>query len=153
MSHVGESGAIARSDPGVVSVQQDVVDVSETKPLGDLISQAASDVSTLMRKEVELAKAEIRQEVDHAKKAGIFFGVTGVLAYMAVFLLSFAAAWGLAAIMPTGWAFAIVGAIYAVAAAVAYFRARSAMKQVNPVPEQTIETLKEDVQWAKHPTS
>ena len=142
--------AAQQSSPGVV----DVTETSgEPRPLSELISQAAQDATTLMRKEVELAKVEVRQEINQAKKAGLMFGIAGLLGYMTLVMLSFAAAWGLASVMSNGLAFAIVGVIYAVATAIAFLVARRAMKQVSPTPEVTIETVKEDVQWAKHPTN
>jgi len=51
--------------------------------------------------------------------------------------------------MPTALAFLIVGLLYAIAAAVLVARGRERMKQVNPIPEQTVQTLKEDAEWAR----
>ncbi|MDQ3354175.1 MAG: phage holin family protein, partial [Actinomycetota bacterium] len=64
-------------------------------------------------------------------------------------LLSFAAAWGLAAVLPTGFAFLIVGVIYAAVAAVLLVKAKVKSSEISMVPQQTVETLKEDVQWAR----
>jgi uncharacterized membrane protein len=74
-------------------------------------------------------------------------------AYLAVILLSFAAAWGLSEIVPEGLAFLIVGAVYAVAAAVLLPKGKERLSQVRPVPEKTAETVKEDVQWAREQMS
>ncbi|HEX9994156.1 MAG TPA: phage holin family protein [Acidimicrobiales bacterium] len=128
---------------------------SETEPLmpevslGELFGRMTSDFSTLVRKEMELAKVELKEEAKQAGKAGGAFGAAGLAGFMALLLLSFALAWGLAEIMPEGFAFLIVGAIYAIAAAVLFGKARKQMQQVNPVPEQTVETLKEDAQWLR----
>ena len=128
-------------------------DVIDSASLGELFGRLAEDLSTLVHQEVELAKAEIKQEATKAGKGAGLFGGTGVAALYAVTMLSFAAAWGLAAVMPTGWAFLIVGVIWAAAAAVMFVTGRKEIRRVHPVPEQTVQTLKEDVQWAKHPTS
>jgi hypothetical protein len=66
-----------------------------------------------------------------------------------VLLLSFAAAWALAELMPIGVAFLIVGAVYAVIAVIAALSARERARQVKVVPEQTKETLEEDAQWLR----
>jgi len=126
----------------------DVRDVQEPT-LGELFGALTADMSTLMRKELELARIEVREEVAKGSRAGGILGATAVAAYMALLLVSFALAWGLATVMPTGFAFLIVGALYAIAAGVLYSKGRTELRKVRPVPEQTVETLKEDVQWAK----
>ena len=122
---------------------------AEERSLPQLLSDMTNELGTLMRKELQLARVETKEEVTKAAKAGGLFAGAGLAGYMALLLFSFAAAWGLANIMPTGLAFLLVGVVYAVVAAVLYLRARKAIKQVSPVPEQTVETLKEDVEWAK----
>jgi uncharacterized membrane protein len=77
------------------------------------------------------------------------FGVGGFLGYLAVVMLSFAAAWGLAAVIPDGLAFLIIGLIYAVVAAVFFVMGRKRIQEFSAVPQETVETLKEDVEWAK----
>jgi hypothetical protein len=78
------------------------------------------------------------------------FGGAALAGYMTIELLSFAAAWGLAELMAVGWAFLIVAAVWGAAAAFLYLRGRDHLRTVNPKPEQTIDTLKEDLQWAKN---
>jgi len=51
-----------------------------------------------------------------------------------------------------GWGFLVVAAIWAVIGAVLYSQGRAQMRRVNPKPEQTVDTLKEDIQWAKNRT-
>jgi len=119
------------------------------KSLGQLFADLTSDLSTLMRKEVELAKVETKDEVSRAAKAGGMLGGAAVTGYFALLFLSFALAWLLDEWMHTALAFLIVGLVYAVIAAVLALQGRSRMQTVNPVPQQTVETLKEDVQWAK----
>ncbi|MCI3949544.1 MAG: phage holin family protein [Acidimicrobiales bacterium] len=119
------------------------------KSLGQLFSELTSDLSTLMRKEVELAKVETKQEVSRAGKAGGMLGGGAFAGYFALLFLSFALAWLLDEWMHTALAFLIVGLLYGVVAAVLVVRGRARLQSVNPVPTQTVETLKEDVQWAK----
>ena len=121
----------------------------EDRSLGELVGDMSRELSTLMRKEVELAKVETKDELSKAGRAGAMLGAGAAIGYAALLLLSFALAWGLAEVMAAGWAFLIVGVLHAVVAAVLVRQGRERMRAVKPVPEQTVETLKEDVQWAK----
>ena len=64
-------------------------------------------------------------------------------------MLSFAAAWALTAVMPTGWAFFAVGMVFGLVAAAMALQGRRQLQEFHPVPQETVETLKEDVQWLK----
>ena len=119
------------------------------KSLGELFGDMTTEVSTLFRKEVELAKVELKEEVSKAGKAGGMLGAGAFTAYLAVLFLSFALAWLLDEWMHTAIAFLIVAVVYGIAAAVLLSRGRNEMKQVQPVPQQTAETLREDVEWAR----
>jgi hypothetical protein len=116
---------------------------------GQLASEVAKDMSTLVRQEVALAKAELQQEAKTAGTAVGAFGGAGFAGYFVLVFLSLAAMYGLAPIMPTGWAALIVAGLWAVVAAVLALMGRSKLKGFSPKPERTIETVKEDVQWAK----
>lgn len=120
--------------------------------LGELFSEMTSDLGLLVRKEIELAKTETKEELTRAGRGAAMFGAAAVAGLLALLLVSFAAAWALAVVIPTGWAFLVVGAIYAAIATIVALRGRDQMKRVG-APEQTIQTLKEDVQWARARTS
>lgn len=127
--------------------------IEPDQSLGELLGRVSRDFSELVSTQVELAKVEIREEIAAAGRgAGILTG-GAFCAYLAVILLSFAAAWGLSEIVPEGVAFLIVGAVYAVAAAVLLPKGKEKLSQVRPVPEKTAETVKEDVQWAREQMS
>jgi uncharacterized membrane protein YqjE len=119
------------------------------KSIGELFGEMTTEVSQLMRKEVELAKVEIKEEVGRAGKAGGILGGGAVAGYFALLFVSLALAWLLDQAMNTALAFFIVGALYGIAAAVLITRGRDQMKKVDPVPRQTVETLKEDAEWVK----
>lgn len=121
----------------------------DDRSLQELWSDMTNEAGTLVRKEIELAKLEAKESATRASKAGVMFGAGGVVALLALQLLSFAAAWGLAAVLPTGFAFLIVGVVYVAIAAVLFSQGRKRAAEVKLVPEQTVETLKEDVQWAR----
>jgi len=125
--------------------------VAETS-IGDLIGDISNDLSRLFRQEVELAKAEIKQEASKAGKAAGMLGGAGFAGYLAVVLLSFALVFGLANVMDAGWAALIVAVIWAVIGAALYAAGRKRLKTVDPVPRRTVDTIKEDAQWLKNPT-
>jgi hypothetical protein len=125
--------------------------VAETS-LGELIGNISNDLSQLFRQEVELAKAEVKQEASKAGKAAGMLGVAGFAGYLAVVLLSFAAVFGLANVMDAGWAALIIAAVWAVIGGVLFVTGRNKLKTVDPVPHRTVDTIKEDAQWLKNPT-
>jgi nitrate/nitrite transporter NarK len=116
---------------------------------GELASEVAKDMSTLVRQEVALAKAELQQEAKTAGTAVGAFGGAGFAGYFVLVFLSLAMMWALGSQMALGWAALIVAGVWAVVAAVLAVVGRSKLKAFSPKPERTIETVKEDVQWAK----
>ena len=116
--------------------------------LGELVAGMTADVGTLVRKEMELAKAELREEAKTTGKAAGMLGAAGLAAHMALLFVSLALAWGLTEIMPEGFAFLLVGILYGIAAFVLAKQGKERMQAVRP-PENTIETIKEDVAWAR----
>ncbi|MFF6879807.1 MULTISPECIES: phage holin family protein [unclassified Streptomyces] len=120
--------------------------------MGELLSTVTSDVQQLLRQEAELAKAEIREEAGKAGKAAGMFGGAGFAGYMVAVLLTLAAMFGLANVMDLGWAALVVTGVWAVIGLILYRRGRARMRTVSPKPEQTMQTLKEDMRWARHPT-
>lgn len=121
----------------------------EDRSLSDLLSTLLAQLSTLFRKEVELAQTEIKQEIRRGGQAAGAFGGAGFAGYMAALMLSFALAWGIGELLAAWVGFLIVGVIYAVVGAVLYSNGKKKMENFNPKPEQTIETLKEDAEWVK----
>ena len=143
----GSQGAVS------ISARRPVTGPEDAEPtLGSLLSDMTSELSQLMRQEVSLAKAELKEEAAKGAKGAGMLGAAAVTGYLALVMLSFAAAWALAAAMPTGLAFFLVGAAFVVATVLLGKRGKERVSQVSPVPEQTVQTLKEDVQWAKAPT-
>ena len=113
----------------------------------------SQEIGEVLKTQVELAKTEIRTEADKAKRVGSAFGAAAFTGYMAALLLSFALAWGLSEIVPEGVAFLIVGVLYAIAAWILFARGRERAKEVNLIPQDTMQSLKEDVQWARQKLS
>ncbi|MCW2570428.1 MAG: hypothetical protein JWO88_486 [Frankiales bacterium] len=130
-------------------------DSSTTKgdpSLGELVATATRDLSSLMRQEVELAKVEIKRDVAAAGKGVGMFGGAGLAGLLALLFISVSAAFGIAHFdVPLGCAFFAVGALYVLGAGVLALRGKKSMSKMGP-PTKTIETLKDDAAWAKHPT-
>ena len=127
---VGQGGRDVGRDVGAASV-------------GELVGEVSQDLSTLMRQELALAKAEVKHEAVKAGRAAGMLGAAGFAGYMVLLFASIAAWWGLAEVMPQGWAALIVTAVWAVIGAVLFAMGRQRMREVNPTPERTAETVKE----------
>lgn len=125
----------------------------ENRSVGDLLGKVTTDLSTLMRQEVELAKVEIKEEATKAGKASGMLAGAGAVGYLVLVFLALALMFALDSVMPTGWAALITAVVLGAIAGVLFVLGRKKLKQVNPKPEQTVETLKEDVQWAKNRNS
>ena len=121
----------------------------DDRSLGELFGNLTSDLSALMRSEMELARVELKEEAAKAGKAAGLLGGGALAAYLALTLLAFAAAWGLAEVVDAGWAFLIVGLVVGAIAAAIALKGRERLNAVEPVPEQTMQTLKEDARWAR----
>jgi hypothetical protein len=111
--------------------------------VGDLLGEVTRDLSTLMRQELALAKAEVREEAVKAARAGGMLGAAGFAGYMVLLFASIAAWQGLAEVMASGWAALIVTVVWAAAGAALFVLGRQRMREVNPKPERTVETVGE----------
>ena len=120
------------------------------RPLGEVARDLTRDVSLLVRQEVELAKAEMAQKGRVAAPGLGMIGAAGVAGLMAAGALTAFLILVLAIVLPEWAAALIVGAALAAAA---YLLAKQGKERVGeagaPIPEQTVETVKEDVEWAK----
>jgi hypothetical protein len=113
------------------------------RSVGELISEVTTDLTTLMRQELELAKAELKQEATSAGKAAGMLGGAGFAGYLVVLFLSVALWAALANGMDEGWAALIVAALWAVVAAALAVVGRARMRRINPKPERTVQTIQQ----------
>ncbi|TPV47546.1 phage holin family protein [Pseudarthrobacter phenanthrenivorans] len=107
-----------------------------------MLGDVTRDLSTLMRQEVELAKAELKQSATKAGKGSGMLGGAGVAGHFVLIFLSLALMFALGALMPLGWAAVIVAVIWGIIAAVLAAMGRKELKQIKGLP-QTGETLSE----------
>ncbi len=124
------------------------VEPAGERSLGDLVSEVTQDLSTLVRQELQLARAEVGAEAKKAGKAGGLLGGAAYAGHLVALFASLALMLGLGALLPLGWAALVVALLWAAVGAVLYSRGRRELATVNPKPERTIESIKEDVQWA-----
>ena len=105
--------------------------------LGDLLGEVTRDISTLMRQEVELAKAELKQSASKAGKGAGMFGGAAVAGYFALLFLSIALWWGLGHLIDNGWSAVVVAVIYGIIGLVLYLRGKKELQQVEGLPRTT----------------
>jgi hypothetical protein len=123
----------------VPSSRPDVADAS----VGELFGQVTRGLATLVRQELDLAKAEVKQEAVKTGKAARALGAAGFAGFMVLLFLSIALWWALADAVDLGWAALIVAGMWTVIGAVLYAVGRQRLRTVRPKPEQTVDTLKE----------
>ncbi|MFD3537471.1 phage holin family protein [Streptomyces sp. NPDC058664] len=121
--------------------------------IGDLIGDIGTDLSQLMRDEIELAKAEIKEESTKAGKAAGMLAGAGYAGHLVLLFGSLTVVAALSHVMDVVWAALVVTAVWAVAGAVLYTTGRKRLRTVDLTPEHTVEALKEDTRWARHPRS
>jgi len=109
--------------------------------LGSLLGEVTRDLSTLMRQEIELAKAELSQSAKKAGKGAGLVGGAGYAALMAVFFLSVALWWGLGHLIDNGWSAVVVALVWGIVALVLYLVGRKELKTVQGAP-RTVDSIK-----------
>ena len=115
------------------------------RTIGQLVADASKDVSTIVRSEIALAKAELQRDAQAAAVGGGMFVAAGVLAFLALILLLIAAAFGLVAAGLSPWlAFLIVACVLLLIGVILVLVGRSRLRKIKP-PERTIRTSKETV--------
>lgn len=120
------------------------------RPTGELLRELSQQTTDLVRQEMELAKAEVAEKGRRAGMGVGMFGGAGVFGAGAFAALTTAIIAALALAMDLWIAALIVAAVYAAVAAVLALRGKQKVEEAGPpVPEQTQQSVKEDVQWAK----
>jgi len=120
------------------------------RPIGEVAKDLTSDLSLLARQEIELAKAEMGQKARTAAPGVGMFGGAAVVALCAAGALTAFLILVLALFLPEWLAALIVGVVFGAMAYALMQRGKDRVQEAGkPVPEQTVETVKEDVEWAK----
>jgi hypothetical protein len=120
------------------------------RPIGDLVKQLAGQTSTLVRQELDLAKAELTQKGQVAGKGAGLLGGAAVVGLLAAGAFTACLILALAEVIPAWLSALIVALVFGAVAAVLALQGRNRIRAAAPpVPEQTVDTVKEDVEWAK----
>ena len=124
--------------------------VRDERSLGDLFSDLSRETTTLVRQEVQLAKAELTQSATEAARGIGMLVAGGAVAYAGLLFLLLAIVFGLIEAGWDAWLSAlVVGLVVVAIGAILALRARESLKPANLAPQKTVETLKEDAAWAK----
>ncbi|MEN8585402.1 phage holin family protein [Arthrobacter sp. KBS0703] len=115
---------------------------ADSTSLGDLLGEVSRDISTLMRQEVELAKAEAKQSATKAGKGGGMLAGAGVAGHFVLLFLSVALWYALGELMGLGWSAVVVAVLWGIIAAVLASMGRKELKAIKGMP-QTVETVQE----------
>ncbi|HWR84731.1 MAG TPA: phage holin family protein [Rhodoglobus sp.] len=119
----------------------DPADRAANSSLGQLLSEVTRDLSTLLRQEVELAKAELKDSASKAGKGAGLLGGAGVAGHMALLFLSIAVWWGLGTLIGNGWSALIVAVVYAIVALALYLSGRKQLERIKGMP-RTADSVK-----------
>jgi len=122
---------------------------TDQRSLGEVVSDLSTDLSTLMKQEVQLAKVELKDEASKVGKGAGMLGGAGLAGWFVLLFLSLALTFLLDNWLPVEAAALITAGIWAVVAAVLAVIGRKELREANPQLPQTQQSLKEDVQWAK----
>lgn len=128
---------------------------AEQPSIATLIGELVADAQDLVRKEIDLAKQEVRNEVNKAKDTAISVAIGGAMAAIGGLLLVLMLVHLLASVFHLSlWvSYLIVGLIFAIVGGVLLVRARSKASDINLVPQETVHEVKKDVAWIKQQTN
>ncbi len=144
-SEPGSSGRLV-SDSGSDAPREELREAS----IGELVKRLTEDAGNLVRQEIQLARTELTEKGKAAGKGAGILGAAAVIGLLAAGVLTAFLVLVLDAFMPAWLAALIVGLVYLAIAFVLAKRGQKTLQENKPVPEQTIETVKEDVEWLKN---
>jgi uncharacterized membrane protein HdeD (DUF308 family) len=147
MADNGETASRTRHE------QQWVLSADQEGSVGDLLAGLTSDLSTLFRQEIQLARAETTEKIAQMTQSIVWMAAGGMVAYAGFIGLLIAVIVGLAAFMPLWLSALIVGVLVIVIGAVLIQSGRSRLRQLSVVPERTIESIQEDAALVKEKIS
>jgi uncharacterized membrane protein YqjE len=121
----------------------------QERSIGELFSELANETSLLIRQEIALAKVELSEKASRVGRNVAFLVLGGAIAYAALLTLLAALVIVLANVMPAWAAALVVAVLVGIVAAILVSKGLAALKKTDLAPRQTVQTLKEDAQWAK----
>lgn len=126
--------------------------MAEERSVSDVLQDILRNLQDMVRSEIRLAKVEIRDEGRRAASSGIWLGAGAVAAVSAWIFLLWTLAYALGTRMPMWAATLLVALAMAAASGVLIRNGIGRLKRVQPIPERTVESVKETLEWMKQPT-
>jgi tetrahydromethanopterin S-methyltransferase subunit G len=126
---------------------------TDDRSLGEIVSDVAQDLSTLVRQELDLAKTEVKQEAGRAGRGVGLLGGAGVAGHLALIFVSLCAVFVLNNGVPLELAALIVAVFWGIVAAILAMTGKKALDRTQPALPETQRSLKEDVAWARQQKS
>jgi len=125
-------------------------DVSNDTSVTHLVTGIIDDAQHLLKQQAELLKADIRKDLRQAKEVGIAMITAGALlgsgGILLLFMLVHLLSWAIPD-LPLWGSFGIVGGVLAIAGGIVFYRGQEKLETLNPLPEQSAEAMKENLQW------
>lgn len=143
---------VPSAEPAVYTTSDSSAIGSEPS-IGDLFTGLTEDMTKLLRQEIELARVETTQKINRAMRSVIMLAAGGFVAYAGLILLLIAVAIGLSNWMPLWLSTLIVSVVALVVGAILIGSGRNSLSNLTVVPENTVESIKEDARWAKEQVS
>ena len=130
----------------------DGAQVNDQRSVGEIIGDVVANAQAMIRTEIRLAKTELRNDAKAAARSTGMLAAGVVLGLYAFGMLLFTAVWALDTAIPQWAAGLIVTAAVAVPATILIMVGRSKLKEIEPGPEQTVDSMKENVEWIRRQT-
>jgi membrane protein len=119
------------------------------RSVADVMQDIVANVQQIIRSEFRLARVELKEKAEWASKPSAIMGAGAVLGLYGMGFLLLAALYGLSLVMAPWLAALLVGGVLTIISLILVALSRSQLKQIDPIPEKTIRTVKENVLWAK----
>lgn len=121
----------------------------EDRPLTAIAREVLQHLQNILRAEMRLAATELEEKIQSSKKAVLLFGAAALLGFLAACCITTACVAALAIVLPLWLAALLMGAILGAGAGGAFLLGRLALEAVDPVPQKTLETMKDNMDWAR----
>jgi hypothetical protein len=134
----------------------DTVTTNESASVTSLVTGIVNDAQELLKQNLELFKAEVRSDLRRTTQVALSFAAGAGVAVLAVILLSLMVVYGLHAAtdesLPLWACYGIVGGVFLLGAGVLLYLGKKKLDSFNPLPDKTVEAMKENVQWLTNPS-
>lgn len=128
-------------------------EVGEERSVPEIVQSIVRDIESIIQAELRLARREIGEKIARVKNASIFVAVAAVMGFLGAACLVTACIAAIAVALPLWLSALIMWAVCCILAGIGFILAKSRLAQIDPVPHQTIQTVKENVAWAKQRAS